>query len=49
MDLFQKFYDRALRFLSYRPRSQKEITDFLAKKKVAPIVVTKILQKLKQQ
>ncbi|MBI1919250.1 RecX family transcriptional regulator [Candidatus Microgenomates bacterium] len=49
MDLFQKFYDRALRFLSYRPRSEKEIADFLAKKKVTPVVVAKILKKLKEQ
>ncbi|MDP2649598.1 MAG: RecX family transcriptional regulator [bacterium] len=30
--LFDKFYNRALRFLSFRPRSQKEIEDFLKKK-----------------
>lgn len=49
MDNFQKFYDRALRFLSYRPRSEKEITNFLKRKKVEPSIINKILQKLKEQ
>lgn len=48
VDDFEKFYNRTLRFLSYRPRSIKEITDFLKKKKVQPPVVTKILKKLKE-
>lgn len=48
MDLFQKFYDRALRFLSYRPRSEKEIIDFLQKKKVNSSTINKVLTKLKQ-
>lgn len=29
MDSFQKFYDRTLRFLSFRPRSEKEVRDYL--------------------
>lgn len=33
-DEFLKFYDRALRFLSYRPRSEKELQDWFKKKKV---------------
>lgn len=49
MDNFQKFYDRALRFLSYRPRSEKEITNFLKKKKVEPPIISKIIKKLKEQ
>lgn len=49
MDELQKFYDRTLRFLSYRHRSEKEIKDFLACKQVAPVVIAKILKKLKEQ
>lgn len=54
MDPFQKFYDRALRFLSYRPRSEKEIVDYLKrprgrkKEKVDEKVIAKILNKLKE-
>lgn len=48
MDDFEKFYNRTLRFLSYRPRSEKEITDFLKRKKVQALVVVKILNKLKE-
>ncbi len=33
-DEFLKFYDRALNFLSYRPRSEKELQDWFKKKKV---------------
>jgi regulatory protein len=29
---FDKFYNKALKFLSYRPRSKKEIRDYLVKK-----------------
>lgn len=32
-DEFAKFYNKALRFLSFRPRSEKEVRDNLAKKK----------------
>ncbi len=49
MDNFQKFYNRTLRFLSYRPRSEKEIIDFLKKKKVEPSIISKILKKLQEQ
>lgn len=52
MDEFEKFYNRVLRFLSYRPRSEKEITDFLRRKsargRVDPLIVKKILKKLKE-
>lgn len=44
----EREYNRALRFLSYRPRSEKEITDFLNRKKVQLSIISKILQKLKQ-
>ncbi len=40
--------NRALRFLSFRPRSEKEIRDYLSKKKVSELVAQKILSKLKE-
>lgn len=49
MDAFEKYYNHALRFLSYRPRSEKEIRDNLGKKKVDPQVIEKIIAKLKEQ
>lgn len=48
MEEFEKFYNRILRFLSYRPRSQKEITDFLKKKKASEEISKKIFKKLKE-
>ncbi|MCL5438531.1 MAG: RecX family transcriptional regulator [Patescibacteria group bacterium] len=60
MDDFGKFYNRALRFLSFRPRSEKEISDYLKKKsckagskksseEINRSVIEKIIQKLKEQ
>jgi len=48
MDEFEKNYNRALRFLSYRPRSEKEISDYLKKKKVSEPVTKEIISKLKE-
>ena len=59
MDEFEKNYNRALRFLSYRPRSEKEIKDYLQKKSLyfkAPeeqkkeidSMISKIIDKLKE-
>lgn len=54
MDQFQKFYDRALRFLSFRPRSEKEIVEYLKRPRgrkkttVEPQTIAKILNKLKE-
>lgn len=45
---FQKFYDRCLRLLSDRPRSEKEIRDYLKKKKAFPSLIEKIVEKLKK-
>ena len=55
MELFEKFYDKTLRFLSFRPRSEKEIRDFLKKprgrkkEKVDEPTIEKIINKLKEQ
>ncbi|OGH09021.1 MAG: hypothetical protein A2152_01375 [Candidatus Levybacteria bacterium RBG_16_35_6] len=43
---FEKNYNRALRFLSFRPRSEKEIVDYLKKKKVSEEASKKIIKKL---
>lgn len=46
---FQKFYDITLRFLSYRPRSEKEIRDKLISKKASLEIIEKIIAKLKEK
>jgi regulatory protein len=45
----EKFYNLALRFLSYRPRSEKEVRDKLKTKQVDPSIVEKIIAKLKEK
>lgn len=57
MDEFEKFYNKALRFLSYRPRSEKEVRDNLSskgrwasgRKKPSPELIEKVIEKLKEQ
>lgn len=46
---FDKYYEKALRFLSFRPRSEKEVKDNLAKKKASPTIINMIIQKLRDQ
>lgn len=46
MEDFEKFYNKALEFLSYRPRSEKEVRDKLKLKKVDPPTIDKIIAKL---
>jgi len=41
-------FGKVLRFLSYRARSEKEITDYLSKKEAGPIEQQKIIRKLKK-
>lgn len=48
-DLYQKYLDSALHFLSYRPRSEKEITDNLKKKKAPQTIIDQIISWLKEQ
>lgn len=43
---FQKLYDRALKFISFRPRSEKEIRDYLKKKKAASRLADEVVKKL---
>lgn len=47
-DEFLKFYDRVLRFLAYRPRSEKEISDWFKKKKVGEKTQKLIEKKLRR-
>ncbi len=39
-------YDKALRFLSYRPRSRAEIADYLKRRKVQPDTVGTVIERL---
>lgn len=48
MDNFDKLYEKTLRFLSFRPRSEKEIRDYLTKKKSHDLTTKKIVEKLKE-
>jgi regulatory protein len=48
MDDFEKFYKAAIRFLSFRPRSEKELSDYLLKKKCSDLSSKRILQSLKR-
>jgi len=45
---FLKTYDKALRFLSFRPRSEKEVKDYLKKKKTGEETQKMVLKKLKK-
>lgn len=55
MDGFEKFYNKALRFLSFRPRSEKEVRDNLKKKSfgrgsgLSEKTIELIIKKLKEQ
>jgi len=45
----QKLLDKTFRLLSLRPRSEKEIKDYLKKKKALPKLSTWVIKKLKKQ
>src|SRR5581483_7881827 len=46
---FDRLYEKALKFLSFRPRSEKEIRDNLKKKKAPDSTVDLIIKKLRDQ
>lgn len=50
-DVYEKLIAASIRFVSYRPRSAKEITDFVTRKlknshTTAPLVIQKVLERL---
>jgi regulatory protein len=45
-DEVERAYDRALRFLGYRPRSEAEVVRYLAKKEIAAPVQDEVLARL---
>lgn len=47
--LAEKSYQQALHFLSYRPRSEREIRDFLLRKKTSEDLIAQVVGKLKQE
>jgi regulatory protein len=46
MDDFEKFYKASVRFLSFRPRSEKELRDYLVKKKCDDVISKRIIDSL---
>ncbi len=48
-DLYQKYLESAVHFLSFRMRSEKEVRDNLKKKDASPEVIEKIVTWLKEQ
>lgn len=48
MSEFEKWFNGALKLLSFRPRSQKEILSWLEKKKILPTLQKKIISKLEE-
>lgn len=49
MDNFIKLLNKTYRYLSYRSRSEKEIRDYLIKKKASSVDSERIIIKLKEQ
>jgi regulatory protein len=45
-EIFDRYYNLSLRFLSYRPRSEKEVVDYLKKKKLSEGTIAQIMQRL---
>lgn len=45
---FERYYNLSLRYLSYRPRSEKELIDYLKKKKVSEKNIREIIQRLRE-
>jgi len=45
-DSFEKAHDRALRFLSYRPRSEAELRRYLQGKAVPPTIEEEVIERL---
>lgn len=48
MDAFEKYLNKAFHFLSYRPRSEKEIRDKLLMKKAPQDILERVIASLKE-
>ena len=46
---FEKALNQALKFLSFRPRSEKEVNQFLSRKKTDEKTISKVINQLKEQ
>lgn len=46
---FSKAYNRAINYLAIRPRSSKEIRDYLWRKKYAPEIAERVMERLDQK
>jgi regulatory protein len=49
MNDFEKHFNGAIKFLSFRPRSEKEMRDFLKRKKTPDDILEKIITVLKEK
>lgn len=49
MDSFEKYYISVIKLLTRRPRSEKEILDYLLKKKATPDVISAVIAKVQEQ
>lgn len=49
MDNFETFLNKSFKFLSYRPRSEKEVRDYLIKKQADDLVIEKVIKRLKEK
>lgn len=45
---FQKLLNKTLRLISHRPRSEKEIADYLKRKKSLPNISVRVIERLKE-
>lgn len=48
MDNYEIFYKKSLNFLSFRPRSEKELRDYLKKKKCDELIIQRIVENFKE-
>jgi regulatory protein len=48
MDEFEKYLNKALHFLSFRPRSEKEVRDSLLKKDAPEEIIERVIARLKE-
>jgi regulatory protein len=48
-DLYQKYLESAVHYISFRMRSEKEVRDNLVKKKASPEIVERVIAWLKEQ